>query len=84
MSLVEKLGSKHDSPKYFVLSCLHEIISCLLLFSFTDIELRPDSGVPTETFLDACGSILPVFGKSEISPVSAHIHKMFCNKTYTH
>ncbi|KAK2178970.1 hypothetical protein NP493_521g01106 [Ridgeia piscesae] len=29
--------------------------------SFTDIELRPNSGVPTETFLDACGSILPVF-----------------------
>ena len=42
---------------------MHVLYTARLCFSFTDIKLRPDNGVPTEAFLDACEAILPVFGK---------------------
>lgn len=33
------------------------------LFSFSDIELLEDSGIPTEAFLASCYAVVPVLGK---------------------
>ena len=35
-------------------------------FSFKDVKLQPDSGVPTEYFLCACRNILPIFGERNV------------------
>lgn len=34
------------------------------LFSFSDIELLEDGGIPTEAFLASCYAVVPVLGKT--------------------
>ena len=32
-------------------------------FSFMDLKIEDDAGIPVEPFLDSCKSLLPIFGK---------------------
>lgn len=47
------------------------MVHCLYLkfificFRFEDVTLTPDKGIPTKSFLAACSSILPFFGRQK-------------------
>lgn len=44
--------------------CFQSFLLCITkLFSFSDIELLEDSGIPTEAFLASCYAVVPVLGK---------------------
>lgn len=47
------------------------------LFSFSDIELLEDSGIPTEAFLESCYAVVPVLGKITTFVLNSLVCRIF-------